>query len=115
MLICQRSWIWPPGYRVDCHTLRKLAGSIHLYQDQPKDWTSQHHPSASQRCVSRIGFNLNHAFIELTLSLTNSGNLQGNQYGLGIADLACQADEAQGSTACFAANTEIIPGPETGA
>lgn len=44
-----------------------------------------------------------------------SGNLQGNQYGLGIADLACQADEAEGSTACFAANTEIIPGPETGA
>ncbi|PON24810.1 hypothetical protein TGAM01_v206318 [Trichoderma gamsii] len=47
--------------------------------------------------------------------LNAAGNLQGNQYGLGIADLACQADEAQGSTACFAANTEIIPGPETGA
>lgn len=44
-----------------------------------------------------------------------SGNLQGEQNGTGIADLACQADEAQSGTTCYAQNTEIIPGPESGA
>ncbi|KAL6903005.1 hypothetical protein GGI43DRAFT_433144 [Trichoderma evansii] len=54
--------------------------------------------------------------IAITLQHLNAaGNLQGEQNGTGIADLACQADEAKSGTTCYAQNTEIIPGPETGA
>ncbi|KAH8125084.1 hypothetical protein ACSS6W_010773 [Trichoderma asperelloides] len=54
--------------------------------------------------------------VAITLQHLNAaGNLQGEQHGTGIADLACHADEAQSGTACYAQNTEIIPGPETGA
>lgn len=95
--------------------MRKPAGAIYLYPNERKDWTDCHHSSASQCCVSQSGFNFNHAFIELTLHVNKSGNLQGEQHGTGIADLACHADEAQSGTACYAQNTEIIPGPETGA
>ncbi|KAL7928400.1 hypothetical protein V8C35DRAFT_333021 [Trichoderma chlorosporum] len=54
--------------------------------------------------------------ISITLEHLNAaGNLQGVQNGTGIADLACSPDESQSGTTCFAENTEIIPGPETGA
>ncbi|PON20615.1 hypothetical protein TGAM01_v210489 [Trichoderma gamsii] len=53
--------------------------------------------------------------ISITLEhLNGAGNLQGVQNGTGIADLACQQEESQSGTTCYAENTEIIPGTEAG-
>ncbi|KAL7795770.1 hypothetical protein V8C37DRAFT_373366 [Trichoderma ceciliae] len=54
--------------------------------------------------------------ITITLEHVNAaGNVQGEQTGSGIADLACRQVESESGTVCFAEKTEIVPGSETGA
>ncbi|KAL7923527.1 hypothetical protein ACQKWADRAFT_289900 [Trichoderma austrokoningii] len=56
------------------------------------------------------------AQINITLQHLNAaGNLQGVQYATGLTDLHCQVNEAQDETTCFGANSELVPGAETGA